>query len=210
MTCQKNLTWSFSYPNRLAKAVTEQPTAAAFLDEVTFERVFKAHYAGLHAYAHVMLKDTESAEESVQTVFLNLWEKRYNLQINISLKAYLYKAVYHQSLNQMKHRKVRQRYEEASLKASQEASQRIEGEEIELQDRIRATLEALPEKCRMVFQLSRFEELKYTEIAERMGISLKTVEAHMSKALKTLRTDLAEFLPLAILIIEILLHTWNL
>lgn len=190
--------------------MTEQPTAAALLDEATFERVFKAHYAALHAYAHVMLKDTESAEESVQTVFLNLWEKRFNLQINISLKAYLYKAVYHQSLNQLKHRKVRQRYEEASLKASQEASQQIEGEEKELQDRIRATLDALPEKCRMVFQLSRFEELKYTEIAERMGISLKTVEAHMSKALKTLRTDLAEFLPLAILIIEILLRTWNL
>jgi RNA polymerase sigma-70 factor, ECF subfamily len=190
--------------------VTEQTTAAeAILSEETFEQVFKAHYPALHAYAHVILKDAESAEEIVQTVFLNLWEKRHSLQINISLKAYLYKAVYHQSLNQLKHLKVRQRFQEASLKASSSLSQQIEGEENELLERIRATMDALPEKCRMVFQLSRFEELKYAEIAERMGISLKTVEAHMSKALKTLRTDLAEFLPLAILIIEILLRIWN-
>jgi len=195
--------------------VTDQTISAGFsLDEPTFELVFKAHYGALHAYANVILKDTEGAEEVVQTVFLKLWEKRLSLQITTSLKAYLYKAVYHDSLNHLKHQKVRQRHLEQThytmnQQLSPDNSQIMEGQEKELVNRIQQTLDALPEKCRMVFHLSRFGELKYGEIAAQMGISLKTVEAHMSKALKTLRLELAEFLPLVILILQLLIRPWN-
>ena len=184
------------------------------LDEATFERVFKAHYGALHAYANVILNDAEGAEEVVQTIFLKLWEKRSALQITTSLKAYLYKAVYHDSLNQLKHQKVIQRHwEQAQYTINQQLSTDnvhiMEGQEKELVDRIQQTLDGLPEKCRMVFHMSRFEELKYGEIAAQMGISLKTVEAHMSKALKTLRMELAEFLPMVILTFQLLFKLWN-
>ena len=185
------------------------------LDEPTFEQVFKEHYGALHAYANVILKDSDGAEEVVQTVFLKLWERRSELRITTSLKAYLYKAVYHYSLNQVKHQKVRQRHWEEThyimnQHLSPDNSQIIEGQENELVKRIQQTLDALPDKCRMVFHLSRFEELKYGEIAEQLGISVKTVEAHMSKALKTLRLELAEFLPLVILILQLIFRPWNL
>jgi RNA polymerase sigma-70 factor, ECF subfamily len=196
--------------------VTESTISRDFqLDEATFEKVFKSHYGALHAYANVILKDADRAEEVVQTVFLKLWEKRATLQITTSLKAYLYRAVYHDSLNQLKHQKVRQRHwEQTQYAMNQQLSTDnvhiMEGQEKELVDRIQQTLDALPEKCRMVFHLSRFEELKYGEIAEQMGISPKTVEAHMSKALKTLRMELAEFLPIVILILQLILRPWNL
>ncbi len=194
----------------------EQTISAEFsLDEPTFEQVFRAHYVALHAYANIILKDTDGAEEVVQTVFLKLWEKRSGLRITTSLKAYLYKAVYHGSLNHIKHEKVRQRHWEQThytmnQQLSPDNSQIMEGQEKELMKRIQQTLEALPEKCRLVFHLSRFEELKYGEIAEQLEISVKTVEAHMSKALKTLRLELAEFLPLVILIIQQIIRPWNL
>lgn len=185
------------------------------LDEPTFEQVFKEHYGALHAYSNVILKDSDGAEEVVQTVFLKLWERRSELRITTSLKAYLYKAVYHYSLNQIKHQKVRQRHWEEThyimnQHLSPDNSQIIEGQENELVKRIQQTLDALPDKCRMVFHLSRFEELKYGEIAEQLGISVKTVEVHMSKALKTLRLELAEFLPLVILILQLIFRPWNL
>ncbi|WP_234364345.1 RNA polymerase sigma-70 factor [Lunatibacter salilacus] len=193
--------------------MNEQTISAEFsLDEPTFEQVFKEHYGALHAYANVILKDSAGAEEVVQTVFLKLWEKRSGLRITSSLKAYLYKAVYHYSLNHLKHQKVRQRHweqthYELNQQLSSDNSQIMEGQEKELMQRIQQILVELPEKCRMVFHLSRFEELKYGEIAEQLGISVKTVEAHMSKALKTLRLELAEFLPLLILFLQLLIKT---
>lgn len=195
--------------------MTDSTNAPAFaIDEPTFEAVFKSYYAPLHAYANAILKDSEGAEEVVQTVFLRLWEKRLALRINVSIKSYLYKAVYYDALNYIKHQKVTQRHwDQTHYALTQQpaslSSQVLEGEENELVGRIQQTLEALPEKCRMVFHLSRFEELRYAEIAERMGISLKTVEAHMSKALKTLRQELAEFLPVLLLIFQLLFKPWN-
>ena len=81
----------------------------------------------------------------------------------------------------------------------EQVGEQIKGQENELYERFQLALEKLPEKCRMVFNLSRFEELKYQEIADRLEISIKTVEAHMGKALKTLRVELAEFLPLLLI-----------
>ncbi len=176
------------------------------MDEQVFERVFKEHFKSLHSYAQAILKDAEAAEEVVQTVFLKLWEKKGSIQIKVSPKAYLYKAVYYESLNYLKHLQVKMEHKEQTLHemaggAFWEGTSSLEGQENELYNRLQHALTLLPQKCREVFCLSRFEELKYIEIAQRLGVSVKTVEAHMGKALKTMRLELAEFLPVFLLLI---------
>ncbi|WP_090608162.1 RNA polymerase sigma-70 factor [Parapedobacter koreensis] len=169
--------------------------------ERAFEEAFKTNFKALHAYAYTMLQDENVAEEIVQTVFLKLWENRERLAIHTSLRAYLYKSVYHDTLNHLKHKKVQRKYiAEAMMAHKQEQAAEVAADK-ELQRQLQEALRQLPEKCRTVFQLSRFEELKYQEIADRLGISLKTVEAHMAKALKSLRLRLADFLPLLTIIL---------
>jgi RNA polymerase sigma-70 factor (ECF subfamily) len=173
-------------------------------DERAFEQVFKQHYRPLRAYAFTLLKDDAAAEEMVQNVFCKLWERTEGLQISGPIGAYLYRAVHNESLNYLKHQKVRS---EHSLRVSyhmdghgESATGTVRMKELE--EKIRAALNELPEGCRTVFQLSRFEELKYSQIADVLGISIKTVENQMGKALKLLRARLAEFLTLAILFLN--------
>ncbi|RZM19707.1 MAG: RNA polymerase sigma-70 factor [Pedobacter sp.] len=167
-------------------------------DEKAFEAIFKAHYNALHAYAQTMLRDEIMAEEIVQGLFLKLWEKKENLAEQVSVKAYLYKCVYHDCLNHIRHQKVQTRYTAyAALHQDHlTATASARAELSELQQHIDKALNDLPQQCRTVFQMSRFEELKYREIAEQLNISVKTVETQMGKALKLLRSKLADFLPL--------------
>lgn len=163
-----------------------------------FEQLFKAHYKALHAYAFVILRDDDTAEEIVQNMFLKFWEKRDLLNVQTSVKAYLYKCVYNDSLNYLKHQKIKTKYQDfAAYTMNTEhepASARVELTELEL--KLREALNDLPEHCRTIFQMSRFEELKYREIAEQLGISIKTVENQMGKALKILRIKLVDFIAL--------------
>lgn len=161
------------------------------IDEKQFEQLFKQYYHPLYAYAYTINEEDEAAEEVVQTIFLKLWEKKETMQIHTSWKAYLYKAVYHESLNAKKHRRIRLKFMQAQAGDGLTPG---EGSEKELQNQLNVALRHLPDKCRQVFQLSRFEDLKYQEIADRLKISTKTVEAHMGKALKILRVQLADFL----------------
>jgi RNA polymerase sigma-70 factor (ECF subfamily) len=157
--------------------------------------LFKAHYKELHAYAGVMLRDADMAEEIVQGMFLRFWEKRELLSVQTSIKAYLYKCVYNDSMNYLKHQKVKTKYHDfAAYTMNNEhepASSRVELTELEI--KLQEALNELPEACRAIFQMSRFEELKYREIAEQLGLSIKTVENQMGKALKLLRLKLADF-----------------
>jgi len=173
------------------------------LQESAFEEVFKSHFRRLYAYAFTIVKEEMAAEEMVQNVFFRIWEKRGQLDIQSSVTAYLYRAVYHESLNFLKHMKVRSAYQAyASSEAknqSDNASSKLQLSELE--KKLNIALGELPEQCRTIFQMSRFEELKYQEIADRLGLSIKTVENQMGKALRILRVKLADYLPLLLAIL---------
>jgi len=173
-------------------------------DEAAFEQVFKTHYKNLHAYAFTILKDEDEAEEMVQQVFFKLWERSEHLSFSGPIAAYLYRAVHNESLNFIKHQKVKaghQLHVAYSMKnKSEQASPKMIRKELE--NKFREALNELPEQCRTVFQLSRFEDMKYKEIADKLEISVKTVENHMGKALKLLRTKLVDFLPLLLILLS--------
>jgi len=167
---------------------------------IIFERIFKEHFKGLHAYAYTMLRDEQAAEDIVQHMFLKLWEKKDTIQIEKSVASYLYRAVYNDSLNYLKHQKVRTAYEAHETRNAGNSSNSPESISYkELEQKLELALKELPEGCRTVFQMSRFEELKYHEIAAKLEISVKTVENQMGKALRLLREKLVDYLP-AILI----------
>jgi RNA polymerase sigma-70 factor (ECF subfamily) len=170
--------------------------------EQEFERLFKDHFKSLYAYAFTILKNEAIAEETVQHVFYKVWEKKIPGTIQTSLKAYLYKAVYHESLNYLKHQKIKAQYQlhvmhQSKNQADQSASRKMMLKELE--EKLRDAMNALPQQCRTIFQMSRFDGLKYQEIADQLGISVKTVENQMGKALKQLRVKLIDYLPVFIL-----------
>ena len=175
-------------------------------DPSAFEQVFKTHFKDLHSYAITLVQDDAMAEEMVQQVFFKLWERAGKLTISGSIAAYLYRAVHNESLNYIKHQKVKavhQLYVAHSMKDNHESSASKKLLTSELEKKIQEALNELPEQCRTVFQMSRFEELKYAEIAERLDISVKTVENHMGKALKMLRARLVDFLTFLILLFHL-------
>ncbi len=169
-------------------------------DEAAFEQVYKNNYKNLHAYVFTMLKDEMMAEEMVQNVFYRIWERPENLTISGSIEAYLYRAVHNETLNYLKHLKVRSEHRLFVSHRRQEeaegASKKIQVKELE--GRLRQALNELPEQCRTIFQMSRFEELRYREIAVKLGISVKTVENQMGKALRILRMKLVDFMILVL------------
>ena len=175
-------------------------------NEQAFETVFRQHYEGLCRYAGQFVADSDEAEEEVQAVFLALWEKRAGLIITVSLKAYLYRAVHNRCLNRIKHVAVRDAYQEhrryVGESLVESPVQTLIGHE--LADHVQTAIQKLPEQCRRVFMLSRFDELTYGEIAGQLGISVKTVENQIGKALRILRTELSDYLPVAFLIMNTL------
>jgi RNA polymerase sigma-70 factor (family 1) len=172
-------------------------------DERTFEKVFREYYEKLCHYAYSFLKDMDEAEEMVQGIFHYYWEKRESLEITISLKSYLYKMVYNRCLNVKKHEKVKAEHQKHTIvdfrQSPSYASDTAERQELEKQ--IDKAIESLSEQCRIIFKMSRFDELKYSEIAEQLGISPKTVENQMGKALKVLRQQLIEYLTIGLWIV---------
>lgn len=172
-------------------------------DEITFESVYKHFLRPLHVYAITMLKDEDIAKGMVQNVFLKLWERKNTLNFSGSLQAYLYGAVYHECLNHLRHEKVKVSHHDHIVYTMKDKVETDDGIEFtDLKEKLQQALNSLPERCRTIFQLSRFEELKYQEIADHLGISIKTVEAQMGKALKILRYKLLDYLPLIIWLIS--------
>lgn len=170
-------------------------------DEQVFCSLFKTHFKRLRNYAFTFVGDEHLAEDIVQTIFLKLWERIEVLNFSDSIPAYLYRAVYNESLNTLKHSKIKKIYHvwlHRFMKDRTDPSP-LKIQLDELEQRLGSAINDLPQQCRTIFQLSRFEGLRYRDIASRLGISVKTVENQMGKALRILRTRLAEFLTLLIL-----------
>lgn len=191
------------YLYRLGLSDNELLTGLRNGNELVFETIFKDNYERLCNYANTYTNDLMEAEEMVQDTFLSLWEKHEVIDIHTSLKSYLYRAVHNNCLNSIKHLKVKREHREEYLNYAD-----IEYEQVtdalvgrELEHKISETIESLSPQCQMVFKLSRFENLTYSEIAEKMGISVKTVENHMIKALRILREQLKEYLPMILWLI---------
>lgn len=204
MKCQalkEAVIFDIGYPTRLMmNETTYSPAAVSTRD---FETVFKSHFKGLHAYACTIVKDENDAEDIVQNTFLKLWKKNELHKLD-SVAAYLYKAVYNECLNFLKHQKVKQAYQNfAKNRMEQNDSAAYRANLKELQQRLDKAMSELPQQCRTIFQMSRFEELKYMEIATRLGISVKTVENQMGKALRLLRVKLVDFLPVLLILLTL-------
>ena len=169
-----------------------------------FEMLFRTYYKPLCNYAYTFTHDKDEAEEIVQSTFLSVWEKQRAIQIQTTIKPYLYAMVRNACLNVIKHEKIKQKHAAEALALGDEAyesvTQTVHTSELEKQ--IYKAMEKLPEQCRLVFKLSRFEELKYAEIAGQLNISIKTVENHMGKALKIMREQLKDYLPLLIVLVQ--------
>lgn len=176
--------------------------------ESQFEHLFKLHFKALHGYAYTFVQEAVVAEEMVQNVFCKLWEKKDRIVFQQSPKSYLYRAVHNECLNYLRHEQVRKEYVHYSVNTDDKYGHLgIAVEHKELQQHFHRALANLPEQCRTIFQMSRFEELKYREIASELGLSVKTIENQMGKALKILRQELVDFLPSIIIFFSLFIHT---
>ena len=169
-------------------------------DQCAYERLFKAHYESLCRFAFRFLEDKDEAEEVVQEVFCKIWDKRKSLSFTSSFKAYVFTSVRNKCFNHNEHMKVRHQHQAHVKHTTSEADSGML-EEVDLERKIEEAVATLPEQCRKVFKMNRFEGLKYKEIAEQLGISPKTVENQMGKALKVMRVHLKDYLTVLILVI---------
>ena len=170
-----------------------------------FRQVFEACYPRLLRFAAEYTGNMHDAEDIVQDVFLKLWEKREFLQPDTNLNAYLLTMVKNNCLNHLKHQQVVHRYNNNRKTELQQemafncyALDKFNNEQMDIESLEMLAEKAigeLPEQCRKVFELSRYEGLKYREIAKRLGISVKTVETHISHALKILRITMKNCFP---------------
>jgi RNA polymerase sigma-70 factor (ECF subfamily) len=161
-----------------------------------FEQLFRALFKPLCSFAMKYVKDLDDAKGLVHEVFVAVWEKFDNLPSDTNYRSYVYTAVRNKCLNHLRDKKKHVTLENLPENSAIEVNTSMET--AELAREIEAGIELLPEKCRMVFELSRSEGLKYEQIASKMGISVKTVEAQMSKALGVLRQHLNHLISLLI------------
>ena len=154
------------------------------------------YYPHLCSFALKYVGTSEDAEEIVQEVFFKVWENVESIAIKTSLKSYLYGAVRNGCFNFIKHQKVKLAHAEHEKHVRQNYFQKDLLEIDELREAILNAVDKLPERCREIFELSKYEGKKYKEIADQLNISIKTVENQMGKALKMLREDLAPYLPM--------------
>ena len=163
-------------------------------DKGQFESLFRSSYVSLVRYAKSIVKDHDTGEEIVQELFFRLWQDREKIKIESSLNGYLFRAVHNRCLHLIEHNKVVEKHAQ-DLAYKQTGKEENPSEIIqykELQAKIARIIERLPERCGKIFCMNRFDGLKYAEIAEKLSVSVKTVEADMGKALREFRKELTE------------------
>ncbi len=180
--------------------------ANTILSESEFETLFRTYFTSLCFFSMKYVPDLDTSKEIVHSVFINLWERRNEIETGTSLKSYLYTSVYNRSLNYIRDRKKFRigevKDEDFNFSRNSDIVDGMESQELE--SKIAMLIDKMPEKCKEIFKLNRFEGLKYQEIADKLEISVKTVEAQMSKALRILREGLKTYL------ISLLILLWSL
>lgn len=169
---------------------------------MAYEQLFDRWYEPLCRYAFTILRDMDDAEDVVQKTFCKLWDQRENLSIKSSINSYLYRIVHNESLNTVHQKTSHQEHNLNYISMMNEVDDSVV-ETItanDLQLSIDKALATLPPQCRRVFEMSRMDQLSYSEIAKELNISTNTVENHVSKALKILRVELKEFLLLCFIL----------
>lgn len=178
-------------------------------NQSAFEVVFLRYYSGLCAYASSILGDKDASEEVVQDLFVKFWENRKVVHINSSLKAYFYRTVHNQCLNQIESWRIRNQYTKNQIQNFNDGDLiPFSGDYPianlivkELEDKIRESINALPSHCRDVFVLIRFQNKSYQEVADKLHISINTVKTQMQRAVEKLKEMLQEYLPVIICIL---------
>jgi RNA polymerase sigma-70 factor (ECF subfamily) len=169
-------------------------------DQTAFELLFHFYYPGLVIYASQFTADRDEAEEIVQDFFVRFWQKHHQIIPADSLKNYFFSSVKNSSLNFLKHKKIEERYlkELAVLSEHHLVYDPDLYIASELQEKIKSSIERLPEKCREIFIMSRMRGMKNEEIADQLSLSRRTVETQISNALKVLRVELKDYIGLLI------------
>lgn len=171
-------------------------------DRAAFEILFHFYYPGLVVYSSQFTIDRMESEEIVQDFFVKFWQRHNEIQLTDSLKGYFFSSVKHSCFNYLKHKKVKQKYVVALGKLSE--NHLVYDPDLyiasELQLKIKHAIDHLPDKCRKVFNMSRIQGMNNEEIALELNISKRTVETHVSNALKQLREELKDYLSLFVLL----------
>ena len=164
-------------------------------DRTSFEILFRNFYAPLCNYAFKLVKSYDIAEDQVQEVFVNIWEKKKEWHPKGSIKSYLYKAVRNQSLNYLKHKQFVEEWKQkkaANSPTSFHPSTKKEADPEQVKKWVQEAIHQLPKKRRAIYELSRDHGLTYMEISRALNISIKTVETQMGRSLKHLRSYLKQ------------------
>ena len=164
------------------------------LDKKGLETLFREYFAPLNLFARKYIYDVDESKEIVQDVFVTLWKRREEMDMSRSMKSYLFTSVHNRCLNYIRDQKkiVQIPIEEMDLNRYVESRDFLVEEENLAE--INRAFDGLPDKCRKIFMMSRFDGKKYREIAEELGISIKTVETQMSRALKHMKEKLIHYL----------------
>jgi len=170
-------------------------------EKVVFDYIFNFYYSSLCAFSLQYIDNRNSVEDLVQDFFVYLWIEAPRIQIKSSLKSYLFTAIKNRCLDSQKHAKITEKYRTFiffSTEAEDDSTEHFFAES-ELRQAIHNSMGKLPPRCREIFELSRLNGLSNQEISDKLGISKRTVELQISNSLKTLRRELAEFLPMWLL-----------
>lgn len=191
--------------------MSEQILQLGKVDKYSFKVIFNNFYQPLCHLSQHYLEDEDEAKGVVQEAFVKLWEVRNELNPGSNLRNFLFTLVKNNCLNILNRRRILLKHHEKirwmEMHYQYESLSRLGDNYMEfneLKEKIDLAIQNLPEHCRVVFEMSRFEDLKNREIAEKLGVTQKTVEAHLTKALKILRNDLKEYLPILAVISKIL------
>jgi RNA polymerase sigma-70 factor (ECF subfamily) len=168
-------------------------------DSGAFEELFFTYCQPLIQFAHRFVGDVATAEDIVQEVFLKIWSNRQQLNPTLNIKNYLYVSIKNQALKQLRHQKVgRKAFDKLQFYQSRIPTPEELFDSAEIESTVWNTLNELPDKCRLIFSMNRFDKLTYSEIADILNLSVKTIESHMGHALACLRKKLNHLLQLLV------------